>query len=310
VSAPQLDVIIAGVNKAGTTSLFVSLSEHPQVAPSAVKETRHFTPARYGQPVEPPAVYESYFTETTTAESRVRLEATPSYFYGGAPLARLINETLPDARIILVLREPVSRAISFFQFQKTRLRIPAELSIEDYLAHADTLAPADFLDPANERYFAVGGGCYADFLPAWLDQFGPDRLLVLSFEDLTANPEQVLGDTASWLGLDPNFHPADSLAAENKTTAFKSRKLQRLALGVNDRFERILRRHPAVKRRVRALYFRFNGRAARASQVSDEVRRDLTERFREPNERLAAQLRSAGLTLPSWLSESRPVGTP
>jgi len=307
VSALQLDVIIAGVNKAGTTSLFVALSEHPQVAPSAVKETQYFTPARYGRPVESPSVYEGYFTGSEGR--RARLEATPSYFYGGAPLARLIDETLSNPRVIVVLREPVSRAISFFQFQKTRLRIPEELSIEDYLAHADTLSPADFLDPANERYFAVGGGCYADFLPAWLERFAPDRLLLLSFEDLTADPARVLRETATWLGLDPNLLPDASLAAENKTTAFKSRRFQRLALSVNDRFERFLRRHPGMKRRVRAIYWRFNGRAARG-QVSDDVRRELGERFREPNERLAAQLRAAGLALPAWLSESKPVGTP
>ena len=44
----RTDVIIAGVNKAGTTSLFVSLSTHPDIAPSSVKETRFFLPARYG----------------------------------------------------------------------------------------------------------------------------------------------------------------------------------------------------------------------------------------------------------------------
>lgn len=307
MSAPQLDVIIAGVNKAGTTSLFVALSEHPQVAPSAVKETQYFTPVRYGRPVESPAVYEGYFAGLEGR--RARLEATPSYFYGGAPLARLVDETLSNPRVILVLREPVGRAISFFQFQKTRLRIPEELSIEDYLAHAANLSPADFLDPANERYFAVGGGCYADFLAAWLERFAPDRLLLLSFEDLTADPERVLQETATWLGLDPDLLPDASLAAENRTAAFKSRKLQRLALGVNDRFERFLRRHPRVKRPVRALYWRFNGRMAR-NQVSDDVRRELVEQFREPNERLAAQLRAAGLALPPWLSESSPVGTP
>ncbi len=314
VASARLDVIIAGVNKAGTTSLFVSLSEHPTVVPSAVKETRYFTPARYGQPVEPVAVYEAYFPEPEVeagdgAEVSVRLEATPSYLYGAAPLARLIDETLPDARIIVVLREPVSRAISFFQYQKTRLRLPPDLSIEDYLAHADTLTAVDFRDPANERYFAVGGSRYADFLPAWLEQFGSDRLLVLSFEELTAEPARILRETATWLGLDPSLLPAESLAAENKTTAFKSRRFQRLALGANDRFERILRRHPAVKRRMRALYFRLNGRSAR-SQISDEVRRELGERFREPNARLYELLRSAGLAVPPWLSESRPVGTP
>ncbi len=79
---------------------------------------------------------------------------------------------------------------------------------------------------------------------------------------------------------------------------------------MNDRFERIFRRHPGIKRRMRALYFRFNGSAASGNRVSDAVRAELAERFSEPNERLAAQLRSAGLALPPWLSESRSVGAP
>ena len=76
-----MDAIIAGVNKAGTTSLFVSLSEHPDVVPSAIKESRYFLPARYGQPLAPTAEWDDLFA---AADRPVRLEATPSYFYGGA----------------------------------------------------------------------------------------------------------------------------------------------------------------------------------------------------------------------------------
>jgi hypothetical protein len=301
VGATPLDVVIAGVNKAGTTSLYVSLSEHPQVAPSAVKETGFFLPTRYGLPVAPASVYEGYFA--TSPGCRGRLEATPSYFYGGGALARVIDETLPNARIILVLREPVGRAISFFHYQQARLRIPLELSIEDYLALADRLTERDFLDPDNECYFAVGGGRYADYLPGWLEVFGPDRLRILSFEALTVDPTRVLGETLEWLGLDPALLANDALAAENLTMGFKIRQLQRAALAVNDRFERVLRRYPGMKRRVRTLYLRLNGQI-RANRVSDDVRAELAGRFREPNEQLATQLRSAGVALPSWLVEA------
>ncbi len=296
------DVVIAGVNKAGTTSLFVSLATHPQIAPSAVKETRFFLPARYGLPVGPRATYDGYFEGSSGAVAR--LEATPSYFYGGAAVAEVVDEMLPDARVIVVLREPVARAVSFFQYQKTRLRLPPELTIEDYLAHADSLTDEDFLDPDNERYFAVGGGRYADFLPAWLERFGPDRLLVLTFEELTAEPARVLNEAVTWLGLDPVMLPNDALAAENRTMGFKSRRFQRLALRANDRFERLLRRHPRMKRRVRSVYLRLNGQPA-GSHISSEVRRELAERFREPNARLADQLADAGVALPSWLADAR-----
>lgn len=303
------DVLIAGVNKAGTTSLFVSLSEHPRVAPSAVKETRFFLPARYGKPIPPADVYDAYFT--VTPETQVRLEATPSHFYGGAPLARAIEETLPGARIVVVLREPVARAISFFQYQKTRLRIPSDLRIEDYLAHADALTDADFLDPANERYFAVGGSRYADFLPGWLEVFGPERIRIVDFDDLTRDPGKVLRDVATWTGIDPLLLPVDALSSENRTMAYKSRRMQRVALSVNDRFERILRRYPGVKRRMRGVYLKLNGQAP-GGRISDEVREELAARFREPNQILADQLRGAGFSLPGWVAaaDARTTGRP
>jgi hypothetical protein len=304
VQAERRDAVIAGVNKAGTTSLFVSLSEHPDVAPSAVKETRFFLPARYGEPVGPIEEYDAYFEG---ADGTVRLEATPSLFYGGDAVAAVLDEMLTDPRVIVVLREPVRRTISFFEYQKTRLRVPAEMRIEDYLAHADALPPDAFSDPENERWFAVGGSRYADFLPAWIDRFG-DRLLVLAFEDVTDDPAAALMRTIGWLGLDPSRLPADALSSENRTMAYKSKGFQRAALGFNDRFERVLRRYPGVKRRLRALYFRVNGRAA-GSEISDAVRADLAAGFREPNERLYQLLSSAGLSVPPWLAASRSVGT-
>jgi hypothetical protein len=306
------NTIIAGVNKAGTTSLFVSLQTHPQVATASVKETRYFLPARYGRSLEPIAVYESYFA--AAGDRPVRLEATPSYFYGGQPLIDEIEGVLgADVRIVVVLREPVSRFVSFFSYQKTRLRIPETMTVHDYLATADGLAPADFSDPDNERWFAFVGGCYADYLPPWIEAFGP-RMRVLFFDDVMHSPAIVLGDLATWLGIDPDAFPAGELSSENRTTGFRFRGVQRLALGANDRFERFLRRHPDLKRRLRAAYYRVNGRAAREA-VPDEVKAELAARYAEPNQRLAAQLREFGVAdLPDWLthtdaSTDRPYGT-
>jgi hypothetical protein len=302
VAITAANTIIAGVNKAGTTSLFVSLQAHPEVATSSVKETGYFLPARYGQLLEPPSVYESYFA--AAGERPVRLEATPAYFYGGEPLVARIAEVLgSDIRAIVVLRQPVSRLVSFFTFQKTRLRIPESMTLGEYLAVADGLSDADFADPENERYFGFRGGCYADYLPAWLDGFGP-RLRVLFFDDLVSRPEIVLQEVATWLGIDPDAFPAPDLSSENRTTGFRFRVFQRVALLANDRLETVLRRHPALKQRLRAAYYRINGRVAR-EVVPQSVRAELEERYREPNLRLAGQLRDAGVTeVPGWVPEA------
>jgi hypothetical protein len=303
----RADAVIAGVNKAGTTSLYVSLSTHPDVAPSAIKETRYFLPARYGRPLEPFSVYEDYFRGDAAP---VRLEATPSYLYGGAAVANKMHELLTNPRIIVILREPVSRAISFFEYQKARLRFPEDLPIADYLAEADRLADADFRDPDNEKFMAFRGGCYADFLPAWLDTFGTDGLHVVWFEQLVKEPGAVVDPLARWLGLDPARFPDDALSSENRTTGFKNKSFQSFALKANDRLERVLRRHPDVKRRLRAFYYRLNGRTV-VADVPDAVRADLAMRYEEPNARLAALLRPTGIALADWLSagSSSPAAT-
>lgn len=299
----RVDAIIAGVNKSGTTSLYVSLAEHPDVTASAIKETRYFLPARYGDALKPVSVWDGYFSGTDRA---VRLEATPSYFFGGAAVAHAIRSTLPNPKIVLVLREPVSRAVSFFEYQKVRLRLPQKLSFEEYLAEADVLTAQDFDDPNNEKYMAIRGGRYADWLAQWWDVLGHDAVKVVYFEELTADGDDVLREVSEFLGLDPDRLGTAGLRSENRTTSFKFARLQAVALRLNDGFERLLRRAPRVKRRLRSVYLSVNGRAVNAVEISDELAADLRARFDEPNRRLGELLDGAGVARPAWLPTDSP----
>jgi Sulfotransferase domain len=253
-------------------------------------------------------VYEDYFR--AAGDRPVRLEATPAYFYGDAPLVTAMERALGPARVIVVLREPVSRLISFFTSQKARLRIDVGTTLSRYLEVADGLDDGAFLDPANERWFGFRGGLYADHLPYWIDSYGP-RLRVLFFDDLMGRPADVLQDVARWLGIDPGAFPEEELSSENRTTGYKNRWAQAFALAFNDRFEKFLRRHHGLKDRLRSTYYRVNGRTTREA-VPESLRGELSERYREPNERLARQLRDAGVqgldgALPAWLE---PAATP
>jgi hypothetical protein len=295
----RANTIIAGVNKAGTTSLFVSLSAHADVAPASVKETRYFLPARWGRPLEPASVYDGYFTGA--AGAKVRLEATPSYFYGGAAVAdAMLDVCGDDLKVIVVFREPVSRFWSFFNYQKARLRIPEDMTGEAYLAHSDGLDAADFGDPENECWFGLRGGCYAEWLPVWHERFGAQLELVW-FDELMSQPARVLGDVAGFLGIDPGGYASLELASENRTTAYRRAGLQRIALAANDRLERFLRRHYGLKERLRSAYYRING-SQRRDRMPDPLRAVLTSRYEEPNARLREQLVATGRSVPGWLT--------
>ncbi len=303
MGATPLDVLIAGVNKAGTTSLFVSLSEHPRITPSAVKETRFFLPARYGEPVAPVDDYEQYFE--SDRGPRVRLEATPSYFYGGAAVASVIDETLPGARIIVVLREPVARTISFFQYQKTRLRIPARAD-DRGLPRARRHAHGPGLPRPRERAVLRGRRKPVRGLPPRLGSrcSVPTGCSSSASRTSPGIRRACCARRSTWLGLDPDA-PPERRARRRRTGRWGSR-----AAGSSGSRSRptIASNGSCAGTRVRSAgcapsYFRLNGQSA-GNRVSDDVRADLAERFREPNQRLAGQLRSAGFSLPSWLEES------
>ena len=124
--------IIIGAQRCGTTSLYDYLSHHPQIIPSPVKELFYFDDY-YTRPIE---WYKSFFPtkkeqeklERDLVASVITGEASPSYFFHPYA-AKRIKETLPQIKLILVLRDPIERAYSHYTHIKRVNREP--LSFEE-----------------------------------------------------------------------------------------------------------------------------------------------------------------------------------
>ncbi len=279
--------IIAGVNKAGTTSLWTYLAGHPGVGPSAVKETCYWLPLRYpGEPLPPIETYHQQFLGHD--DLPVRMESTPGYFFGGQPLAQAIDQACPGVKIAIVLREPVSRLLSFYKFKQSQLELPRDLSLKQYIDACRALSNDDLQRRDNNPYFGLAGGCYAQPLRAWQHVFG-DRLRVLWFDDLKDNPKRVVASLCDWLDLDPAYADTLDTRIENQTTGYRFAGLQRLALSLNHAGETFWRKHPAVKRRLRAAYRALNGQTS-THQADDETLRGLRAYYAEQNAGLAELL--------------------
>jgi hypothetical protein len=293
------NLIVAGVNKAGTTSLFSALAEHPAVGASDVKETCHFLPLRYGERVPPISSYAAHFR--AVAGRPVVVEATPGYFYGGDAIATEIDRQVPDVRVVIALREPVSRMLSFFRFQKAMLALPPDLSADEYVRRCLDL-PAERLRRRDANpWFGVAGGRYIDHITAWTDTFG-DRLRVLFFDDIRDDLPGVLVDLAAWLDIDPAPFASAAPSVENRTVVGRMRGLHRVALRVNRELEPRLRRQRRLKRLIRAAYLRVNGAEA-TEDLGDACREALVDYFAPLNHALAIKLTSVGVTrLATWLS--------
>lgn len=209
--------IIIGAQKAGTTTLYRMLQQHPEVFLPELKEPGFFIrafpdPVRFqtlrrpddGREARPIgshgagtyslAEYHELFEPG--AEFSVRGEASTPYL-PSPYAARRVAETIPDARLIVILRDPVERAYSAYNYNLSRGMEPAA-----------TFAEAIDSELRGERDDWIYGwrylytGRYAEHLARWLEFFPREQLLVLWFEELRDNPGLVYRTACRHLGVD------------------------------------------------------------------------------------------------------------
>src|SRR6201999_3101759 len=115
-------------------------------------------------------------------------ECTPDYFYGGAATARAIQQAC-DPRVTVVLRDPISRLVSFYQFMQSRLQLPRDMTLADYIGRCQVVPEANMNRRDPTVYPGRWGGQSARHLPQWLETYG-DRIDIFFFDDLEADPDR------------------------------------------------------------------------------------------------------------------------
>jgi hypothetical protein len=302
------NLLVAGVPRGGTTSLFRYLAQHPDVCASRNKELRYFDAVRYGEPMLPLAAYAEHFAHCTG--QRYRMEGTPGYFSGGQPVASAVDGLLDDPHVVVILRDPVERCWSWYRFVRGRARIPKDMSFASYLDVCERLRArgTDALRE-NQAFAGLRGGCYDEWFDSWRTLFG-DRLHVEFFDDLVADAPAVVGRVLRWLDVDAEPAASFRIDVENASVQYRSKPVLQLALVLNRRGERFFERHADLKRRLRKAYFGIN-RAPAVDRLGPAERERLTAFYEPHNARLAASLRASGIPrLPRWLDPAHDPGQP
>ena len=230
VGAPGPNFFLAGAPKAGTTALYRYLDQHPAIYMSPIKEPHFFADE----------IRLENFADDFRRMAEARLPAQREYLAGpvsekfsGGPIdnwtdyLRLfrgvkqqtaigeasacylwsqsapgnIQARIPDAKILMMLRNPIERAFS--QYAHMLSFAKSHLSFSEYI-HA---ALASKSTQISELYPFLLFGLYAEQVERWLVGFGRARVQIHLYEDFCREPLDVMRSIFEFLGVDAAFTP-------------------------------------------------------------------------------------------------------
>ena len=214
--------MIIGVAKAGTTSLFHYLDQHPQVFMCPEKGTNFFgyedaRDWKWTDEGEPPMLQnfpvrtlEAYQAMFAGASDEIAIgEASPQYFRCPTA-ARRIRECIPDVKLVASLRNPAERAFSGFLMRTRRGEVVKRIHEE-----------------LTQEASHVREGFYYKRMKRYFDLFPRHQIKIYIFEEFRKDPAKVVVDLFDFLGVDTNFVP-DTSVRHNPAGVPKSRLLNRL----------------------------------------------------------------------------------
>jgi hypothetical protein len=313
------DFLVAGVPKAGTTALHAALSGHPGLYLSPIKEPKFFLtdgppPAKggpgdaltYREHIWQRDKYEALFD--AAAPGTLRGESTPLYLYEPEAMRR-IGKTIPDVKLIMIIRDPVERAHSNWT----------------HLWSAGLEPEGDFLNACAQEDRRIAGGWapfwhytglgkYGEQLAHAFTLFPREQVLVLRYRLLIDEPAATLDRICAFLGIETGLLteiPRQNVTAHpDPTPAYRAAALGvrasdavgrllpgNVATAATHRLERFLQRDARERQPLS-----WDQRQALLPVFADDIRVLQTVLHDDFSDWLAPRDRSGGLV------GTRPVG--
>lgn len=280
--------LIIGAIKAGTTSLYYYLQQHPEVyMPTERKEARyfawepdnpefsHYTRQQfpYRQLEEYAALFAGVTNETAIGE------ASPGYLE--SPVAvKNIKALIPDAKLIVSLRNPVHRHYSAYLMSVRQGRESRPM-----------------IQAIRENYDLLKIRSYYNSLTRWYSEFDEAQIKVVLFDDIKQDTVAVARQLFDYLNVDPNFSPNVS-QAHNKGGVPKS-DLKQSVVNTLRRYRRYRSYLPTGVRERFTNFAQSNLEAA--PPIPHDARQLLWDIFEEDTRKVATL---TGCDLSSWLKDA------
>ena len=203
------DFLIIGVPRAGTTSLYNYMINHPSIKPPLWKEigffNEHYTKDITWYKSHFPSVLLKYYIEKLKKKKFLTGEASPDYLFH--PLApRRIFEMIPKVKMIILLRNPIDRAWSHYwqSIRKNRETLSFEEAIRKQMkveqeTNREKVSQKNNYGANLNQYISTG--IYPPRIKKYMEIFPKEQFLIIKSEDLYDNPQSVLNRISEFLDI-------------------------------------------------------------------------------------------------------------
>lgn len=295
--------LVIGAGRAGTTSIYHYLRQHPQVYMSPIKETNFFAyicadwddrelerigwSSKY--PVRSLDAYQTLFGQVRG--ERAVGEVSPHYL-ANPRTAGCIRRYLPSVRLVAILRHPVDRAYSSFLFHTRdgRERRTFERAIEEELAGVRR----EMLGYGQLHYLRLGR--YHELLQPYYELFAREQIAIFLFSELQRDPAAFMKEVFQLLEVDEEFVP--DVSRRHNVSGIPKSFLVRLLLRDRPAVSRVKRRLPGrVQDGLNGLLQNLRGRGLDRPEMRAETRSWLADYYQADIERLEKLI---GRDLSAW----------
>lgn len=206
MNAPVFFVV--GAAKAGTTSVYHYLKQHPEVFMHPYKDIACYFCERYGMAI----TLDEFKTMLQPGDVNTRVTGDVCSDYLSDPgAANEISRVFPGAKIIIILRNPADRAFSLYQWMIREgyeyLSTFREALAAESGRMSRKLKGMDLVSPSKNAYLYFHSGLYSEQVKRFLDRFPREQTLILKYDDLRNDGLAFMRSIYSFLGVDTAFTP-------------------------------------------------------------------------------------------------------
>ena len=296
----KLDLVIVGVQKAGTTSLHQYLKSHPDVIGHFMTEFTFFTDSRIYE-----TGFEAAFRKSYHGKKSKRIIAKNVTIIQNEDSLNKLRRHNPDVKIVLILREPVSRAYSSYNMAIK------DGWIDDNFEELQEIIYNKDINHIKYRHF-IKTGEYDLSLKLILKYFSKENLRIYLFEDLIKFPQLICNDIFKWMDIDKH---TISVEIHNKTVKPKSRIVSKLINALrnqNSVMNKVIRMILPYKHysKIGEMIIGLNRSGKRYEPIKDDIKEVLKDYYKESNQKFFTLINEKELrenlilfSTNNWISE-------